>query len=159
MKSLTFNSPIGKITVFEERGRIVRIKIGGKARVTKGRQSKLLVKAQEEILQYLSGRRKVFTLPYSLKKISKFQLMVLETVKNTEYGSWTTYGEIVKALGQKRAARAVGQALKRNPLPLLIPCHRVKRANGDLGGFSGGGREVKKFLLDLERRNSFREGF
>lgn len=83
------------------------------------------------------------TLPYK-----GFTRLVLEALRNIPYGKTCTYKEIAVRLGS-RASRAVGQALKRNPIPIIVPCHRVVRSDGSLGGFSAG-VDWKKYLLSLE---------
>jgi len=81
---------------------------------------------------------------------TRFQQNVWRMVRNIPCGETRSYGWVAKQLGLPRAARAVGQALARNPVPIVIPCHRVIGSDGNLGGF-GGGVKIKKFLLHLER--------
>ncbi len=86
-----------------------------------------------------------------ISTLTPFTQQVLEYISHIPYGATKTYGEVAKELGRPRSARAVGQALGRNPLPLLIPCHRVLAQNGGLGGFTApGGVETKRALLALE---------
>jgi methylated-DNA-[protein]-cysteine S-methyltransferase len=92
---------------------------------------------------------------FSLDAFPPFSRKVLEFVHTIPYGETLTYAEVAHAVGQPKAARAVGQALKRNPLPLIIPCHRVVATNG-LGGFtSPGGIATKLEMLQWERKNLF----
>jgi methylated-DNA-[protein]-cysteine S-methyltransferase len=78
-------------------------------------------------------------------------LSVLQTARRIPMGSVWTYGQVARTIGQPKASRAVGQALGRNPIPIVIPCHRVVAADGGLGGYSGGGGlESKRLLLRLE---------
>lgn len=84
------------------------------------------------------------------QKRTKFQKTVWEEIKKIPYGQTRTYKEIAKAIGNPFAYRAVGQACKRNPHPISIPCHRVIRSNGSFGGYSGG-KKKKKALLGLEK--------
>ena len=99
--------------------------------------------------EYFSGRRQVFTLPLALEG-TPFQHRVWEALRKIPYGSTCSYGEVAAAVGNPKASRAVGMANNRNPLPVLIPCHRVIGADGGLVGY-GGGLDIKKKLLALER--------
>ena len=153
MKEIVFSSPIGRIEVQEEGGKIKRIIIGSKKK-SKSENNGLLLRAKKEILEYLDGKRREFSLPISLEGLSRFQRDVLEAVMEVSYGNCISYKEIAKRIGSEKATKAVGHALRRNPLPLLIPCHRVIKSNGELGGFLGGGLRKKRLLLKLEAENS-----
>lgn len=101
--------------------------------------------------EYLRGERVSLDLPVDLRGVTLFQRQVLEAAQRVPRGHVATYGEIAAAIGKPKAARAVGQALARNPVPILIPCHRVVAADGALRGYSGGGGlETKAQLLQLE---------
>ncbi len=102
-----------------------------------------------ELEQYLAGQRAVFDLPLDPRG-TPFQLRVWEALMGINYGETTSYGEIARALERPKASRAVGQANHINPLPILIPCHRVIGVKGDLVGY-GGGISLKKQLLSLEK--------
>ena len=104
--------------------------------------------AVQQLEEYFSGRRKDFDLKLKPSGTS-FQLAVLEALINIPYGQTTSYQEIAKAVGRPRAVRAVGAANGRNPLPIVIPCHRVIGSDGSLTGF-GGGLAAKQYLLTLE---------
>lgn len=104
-----------------------------------------------QILDYLTGERTSFDLPVDLRGRTDFQRLVLRAASGVPRGGLATYGEIAREIGRPRAARAVGQALARNPVPIVIPCHRVVAADGSLTGYSGGrGIETKRALLRLE---------
>ncbi len=105
----------------------------------------------EEMLElYLSGKKVDFShFPLDLSALSSFQKAVLKEVRKTKWGEVMSYEEIGELLGGREKARAVGQALAKNPLPIIIPCHRVIRKDGRLGGFSWG-LEWKRILLQLE---------
>lgn len=105
--------------------------------------------AKRQLIDYFEGKRKRFDLPLNPNG-TEFQLTVLAELKKIPYGATSSYGEIARRIGRPTAARAVGAANGRNPLPIVIPCHRVIGSNGDLTGF-GGGIETKKALLELER--------
>jgi O-6-methylguanine DNA methyltransferase len=104
-----------------------------------------------QLRDYLDGKRTAFELPVDISLLTEFQQQVLRAAQQIPRGKITTYGEIAQRIGSPKAVRAVGQALGRNPIPIVIPCHRVIAANGALGGYSGGGGlETKARLLQLE---------
>ncbi|HEX9595787.1 MAG TPA: methylated-DNA--[protein]-cysteine S-methyltransferase [Anaerolineales bacterium] len=105
----------------------------------------------EQLEQLLSGRRSHFDLPVDLQALTDFQRRVLAATARIPRGQVMTYSQIAHQIGKPRAARAVGQALAHNPVPLLIPCHRVVASDGRLTGYSGGGGiATKARLLQLE---------
>ena len=107
--------------------------------------------ALTQIAEYLAGDRTTFNLTIDLRRRTDFQRLVLQAAREVPRGGLATYGEIASIIGRPQAARAVGQALARNPLPIVIPCHRVVAADGALTGYSGGrGIETKQALLRLE---------
>jgi methylated-DNA-[protein]-cysteine S-methyltransferase len=108
--------------------------------------------ARKQLTEYFSGERKDFDLPLSLHG-TEFQLRVLEELKTIPYGETTSYGDIAKRIGRPKAVRAVGAANGRNPIPIIVPCHRVIGSSGHLTGF-GGGLDTKTALLRLEAENS-----
>jgi methylated-DNA-[protein]-cysteine S-methyltransferase len=101
----------------------------------------------DQLQQYFCGRRRYFDVAVDLSLVSPFRRAVLERVARVPFGSLTTYGALARAL--KSGPRAIGQAVGSNPVPVLVPCHRVIAANGTLGGF-GGGLSRKRTLLGLE---------
>ena len=105
--------------------------------------------ARQEIEEYLNGDRKSFSSPLDMQG-TPFQIEVWNELLNIPYGETRSYGEIAAAVGRPRAARAVGAALGANPLPIIVPCHRVIGKNGSLVGF-GGGLRLKEQLLLLEK--------
>lgn len=111
-----------------------------------------LANASIQLREYLCGTRKHFSLPIDLSHLTTFQSLVLKAVARVPYGETRSYGEIAAQIGRPLAARAVGGANARNPLPMVIPCHRIIAADNSLGGYSGpGGMRTKRGLLDLER--------
>ena len=104
--------------------------------------------ACKQLGEYFAGRRKVFDLQLAPTGTA-FQLSVLAALRQIPYGATLSYGQLAQRLGRPQAVRAVGAANGRNPLPIVIPCHRVIGADGSLTGF-GGGLEAKRFLLNLE---------
>ena len=109
----------------------------------------ILRQAEMQLLEYLSGARRQFDLPFDLRGTA-FQRMVWEAVAAIPYGETMTYGAIAARLGKPSAARAVGAANGANPLPIFVPCHRVLGADGSLTGY-GGGLPIKRALLELEQ--------
>ena len=108
---------------------------------------------QEQITAYFEGVCVNFSrdVPLVLDGFSSFGFSVLTACRSIEFGQTITYGRLAKKSGRPNASRAVGSTLAKNPLPLLIPCHRVIRSNGKLGGFSApGGVTLKKRMLELE---------
>ena len=106
--------------------------------------------AARQLDDYLTGRRRGFDLPLDLRLARGFRRSVLERLPDIGYGRTASYAEIAAAARSPRAVRAVGSACAANPLPLILPCHRVVRGDGTPGGYVGG-PEVKLRLLDLER--------
>src|SRR5260221_915236 len=146
MPRLAFDSPLGRLTLFEEDGRFAGL--GGYGRGAGGEPTPLLLEARRQLAAYSDGRRQAFDLPLAPAG-SPFELRVWQLMSDIPYGETRTYGELARDLAA--APRAVGQACGRNPLPILIPCHRVLAADGRLGGYSGGSRaDTKRRLLPLE---------
>jgi methylated-DNA-[protein]-cysteine S-methyltransferase len=129
----------------------------------------IAARAERQIREYLAGRRRPldhargrpewvegrrFTVPLDLSGLSPFHRRVLQATRRIPYGRTATYRDLARRVGRPRAARAVGQAMARNPVPLVIPCHRVVAAGGGLGGFSGG-LDLKRRLLALEDARGF----
>ena len=114
---------------------------------------RLLRGFQGQLRDFFAGRRIRFRVRLDLSGLTAFQRRVLEACARIGYGQTTTYGALARRIGRPRAARAVGHALGRNPVPLVIPCHRVVASDGSLGGFSAEqGVELKRQLLELEAR-------
>jgi len=107
---------------------------------------------RRQLAEYFAGERKDFDLPLSLSG-TEFQVAVLEALQQIPYGETTSYGAVAKQIGRPKAVRAVGAANGRNPIPIIVPCHRVIGTSGDLTGF-GGGLDTKAALLRLEAENS-----
>lgn len=107
--------------------------------------------AVQQVSEYLQGKRRSFDLPIDWSVLTPFQRQVLQATYAIPVGEVSTYGELARQLGKPRAARAVGRAEATNPMPLVIPCHRVIGADGGLHGYGGrGGLKTKAWLLRLE---------
>jgi methylated-DNA-[protein]-cysteine S-methyltransferase len=104
---------------------------------------------KRELDEYFEGRRREFDLPVDLRGRSEFARTVLDQLARVPYGEVTTYGSLAARSGRPRAARAVGTIMNRNPIPIVLPCHRVVGSTGSLVGY-GGGLDRKRRLLDLE---------
>ena len=108
--------------------------------------------ARRQLREYFAGERREFDLPLQLRG-TEFQISVLEALREIPYGETVSYGEIARRIGRPRAVRAVGAANGRNPLPIVVPCHRVIGSTGDLTGF-GGGLDTKEALLRHEAEHT-----
>jgi methylated-DNA-[protein]-cysteine S-methyltransferase len=143
------------VRVYVEAGKVCDIDLlplGGRKRVAKKDTDRVLAKAIKEIKEYLAGKRRRFTVPFEQKHATAFHEKVYRTLMSVPYGQVVSYGELARLAGAPGAARAVGSAMKRNRLCLLVPCHRVVASNG-IGGYNGQ-LEWKKALLDLERTST-----
>jgi methylated-DNA-[protein]-cysteine S-methyltransferase len=161
----SFTTRIGELAVFAEDGAIIRIIRGEnelevldqmmdfypdpiEAGLIQQDTLPLLKKAKEQIEEYLTGARKEFALPINLDG-APFQRQVWQELRAIPYGQSIDYSELARRAGNEKAVRAAGTGCGANPMPLLVPCHRVKQKGGDLGGF-GWGLDVKQQLLELE---------
>lgn len=146
MPRLTLASPFGRLGLLEEEGALRSLVWGG---ADDGAPTALLIEARRQLAAYFAGRLKRFRLPLAPAG-SPTELRVWQLMAEIPFGETRCYGDLATPLGLP--PRAVGRACGRNPLPILIPCHRVVAAGGGLGGYSGaGGIETKRRLLLLER--------
>ena len=143
----TFNTPIGAVCLIEEGGSIIRIELTNAAG-TSSTPTPLLREAEHQITAFLRGERRQLDFPIRMVG-TPFQQRVWRALQQIPYGTTHTYGAIATAIGNSRASRAVGMACNKNPLLLIVPCHRVVGANGKLTGFAYG-IEAKRWLLELE---------
>lgn len=146
---ILFDTPLGLMGLEEENGAIVRLLLPG-APVPRiaCHETPLLTEGKRQLLEYLAGVRRVFDLPLAPKG-TEFYRSVWRALEEIPYGETRSYRDIAQAVGRPRAVRAVGQANHHNPIPIIIPCHRVVGANGSLTGY-GGGLDLKERLLRLE---------
>ena len=146
MNTLSFNSSIGWITLSEENSLITSVKFGKKK--NKGKNA-VLIKLKKQIMEFTKGKRKKFSVNLNIEG-SALQKKIWKQLSNISYGATKTYGDIAKTL--RTSPRYVGNVCGQNDHLLVIPCHRVVRSDGALGGFSGlGGIKLKKKLLQLEK--------
>ncbi|MGY1778074.1 methylated-DNA--[protein]-cysteine S-methyltransferase [Geodermatophilus sp. SYSU D00804] len=147
-------SPIGPLTVVADDGVLVRLYLSPPDPQADlgARDDAALADVASQLGEYLAGEREAFDLPLRPRG-SDFELAVWEQLTRIPYGRTTTYGAVARAVGEPGGAQAVGLACGRNPLAIVVPCHRVVGADGSLVGF-GGGLSRKRFLLDLEQRDA-----
>jgi O-6-methylguanine DNA methyltransferase len=132
-------------------GHVRRRRGDDRTREAPARRSLLVKKAEQVLRDYFSGRPVIFDLPLDLRLYTRFQRKVWKATSEIAYGETRSYASIARRIRRPKSARAVGQALGANPIPVLIPCHRVITSAGALGGFSGG-LGMKKKLLHLEQQ-------
>jgi methylated-DNA-[protein]-cysteine S-methyltransferase len=152
----TTESPVGKlklvasdkglVAVLWQTDRPSRMRLG---ELDEDNQHPVLLKAERQLDEYFAGKRKEFSIPLDMRG-TPFQKNVWEALLAIPFGETRSYGQLAKQLGNPNATRAVGAANGRNPLPIIVPCHRVIGSSGSLTGF-GSGLEIKAQLLSLER--------
>jgi methylated-DNA-[protein]-cysteine S-methyltransferase len=149
MRWSVIDSPIGDLSLAVDDAGLCRLNFG---RVDQHLEpDPLLIETQEQLKAYFAGELKDFTVPLSVRGGSDFERAVWAQLRRIPYGEMQTYGEVARIVGDPGAARAVGVACNRNPIAVVVPCHRVVGADGSLTGY-GGGLQRKRALLDLERR-------
>jgi O-6-methylguanine DNA methyltransferase len=154
------NSPLGPLYAAVNRKGLCALDFGRQEneflnrfdrRVRLERNSKAVQQVMAQLREYFAGDRSGFHLPVDLSALTPFQRTVLEVACRIAPGQVWTYHRLAEELGRPQCSRPVGQALARNPVPIVIPCHRVIASNGSLGGYSGGsGLKAKEWLLRLE---------
>ncbi|CAL9369022.1 Methylated-DNA--protein-cysteine methyltransferase [Streptomyces sp. enrichment culture] len=148
------DSPYGPLTLVADDGVLCGLYMAGQRHRPPEesfgpRDGTLFGEAEEQLKAYFAGELREFTVPLRLTG-TPFQRLVWEELRRIPYGETRTYGRLAAALGSPAASRAVGLANGRNPVGIVVPCHRVIGANGGLTGY-GGGLERKRRLLDFER--------
>ena len=158
----TIDSPVGPLLLAATSKGLVRVAYQGEdhervlstlaSRISPRilRDPRRLDAAAREIGEYFAGRRTVFDLPLDFSLSHGFRQVVQQQLPQIGYGKTRSYGEVAAMVGKPKAVRAVGTACATNPVPIVVPCHRVVRADGTLGGYAGG-PEAKRTLLTLER--------
>ncbi len=149
-------SPLGPLLLTMDRGQLTNVCMFGQKRVAKISPESISDRGPFDLVikqfdEYFSGDRREFNIPLRLDGTS-FQISVWNELRKIPFGTTTTYGEIASRIRNPKAMRAVGLANGRNPIPIIVPCHRVIGSNGTLTGF-GGGLDNKTRLLDLELQN------
>lgn len=147
---------VGRLLLGEEAGSITDLHFEKSGTRPRGsvmmKETEVLAKAGRQLGEYFRGERRVFSLPLALRG-TPFQLRCWEALRAVPYGKTATYGDIARAAGSPKAFRAAGMANNRNPVAIIVPCHRIIGADGSLTGY-GGGLEIKAFLLALEAKYS-----
>ena len=156
----TMDTPIGRLLLASTHAGLVRVafaeevdaalvELSGSLSPRLLEMPRRLHGVHDQIDRYFSKRLRAFDLELDLQLVTPFSRRVLGGTVAIPYGSYETYSEVAAGIGSPRAARAVGNAVAANPIPVVIPCHRVLRAGGAIGKY-GGGVERKRFLLELE---------
>jgi methylated-DNA-[protein]-cysteine S-methyltransferase len=157
------NTPIGLVEVLASDDGLVRVNLLGREPTFYDNnypiiESSITRQAISQILEYLSGQRREFSLKIDWQAGTPFQKQVLARAMQIPYGQIMTYGQLAGEVGKPTASRAIGGVMARNPLPIVIPCHRVLAADGRLTGYSAAdGILTKQWLLDLEGHKIVRE--
>ena len=149
--SFYYDTKIGRIEIEENGEAITKIDYIQKdiEEAIDGKETELLKKAIKQLNEYFEGKRSIFDLPLAPEG-TEFQNKVWNALREIPFGETKSYGEIARIIGNEKASRAVGMANNKNPIMIVIPCHRVIGANGKLAGYAGG-LEVKEMLLNLEK--------
>lgn len=148
----TLSTPIGELLLVSDGEALTAVQFDDARRgapTPDGAADPVIAEAADQLRAYFAGTRTTFDLPLRAAG-TPFEQGVWSALQAIPYGETTSYGELASQLGEPGAARAVGRANGRNPIPIIVPCHRVIGADGSLTGF-GGGLECKRALLDLER--------
>jgi len=146
----TYESPLGTLLLVAEDGVIVRLALPGATPETSwARDDRAFAEARKQLADYFAGRRRDFDLPLAPRG-TKFEMKVWSALRKIPYGETVSYADIARAIGNPHGARAVGQANGRNPIAIVVPCHRVIASGGKIGGY-GGGVPAKRKLLALEQ--------
>lgn len=151
-----YNAPIGELYILEKDGVIIEVMFDDEPFLAKKRAAKVkeedtsvLREAKKQLDEYFRGERKTFDLPLE-QAGTPFQEQVWEALSAIPYGESKSYADIAEAIGNPKAVRAIGQANRRNALPIFIPCHRVIGKDRSLTGYAGTKTDMKAVLLDLE---------
>lgn len=148
MYQKSYKSPIGTLYIVEENEKIIEIRYENKKEEVLEKNTKILEKAVQELEEYFKGKRKEFDIPLNPKG-TEFMKKVWKELQKIPYGKTTSYGKIAEKIGNPKASRAVGMANHNNPIPIIIPCHRVIGKNNKMVGYALG-IDRKEYLLNLE---------
>jgi methylated-DNA-[protein]-cysteine S-methyltransferase len=151
---MKINSPIGSLWLAADASGLTKVSF---TELPESEENMFIVQAKQQLEEYFDGSRQNFTVPLSINKGTLFQQSVWQALTTIPYGQTWSYLDVAQALNNPKAVRAIGQANSKNPLPIIIPCHRVIGRNGKLTGYFGSNEAaslaVKQFLLDLEKEN------
>jgi methylated-DNA-[protein]-cysteine S-methyltransferase len=143
-----YDSPIGILKIAEDDQGITEVSFQEEIGADQKEGSLYLQETQRQLEEYFAGIRRSFDVPLSLKG-TEFQKKVWHALMEIPYGHTACYQEVAAMIGNEKASRAIGNANHHNPVVIIVPCHRVIKADGSIGGY-GGGIERKKYLLNLE---------
>lgn len=146
-----YNSPIGVLEIVESDGFIVEINFVQEANCLEDSSSEEIKKCKKELEEYFEGKRTDFTVKINFAKGTDFQKSVWNALKKIPYGKTVSYKDIAEEIGNPKGVRAVGGANNKNPIAIIVPCHRVIGKNGSLTGYADG-LSKKEYLLDIERK-------
>ena len=141
------NCPVGIMKIIADSRYLLKIEFSNNDFAEK--ENEITKKAKIQLMEYFNKKRKVFQLPVNIQR-DNFHSRVWKLLQNIPYGTTVSYKKLAEMTGNSKAYRAVGNANNKNPLPIIIPCHRVIKNDGSLGGY-GGGIKVKKYLINLEK--------
>ena len=154
-KTMTIESPLGPLRLVEQAGALAGVYLPVQvAPVATVAKTPLLVETARQLAQYFAHERRAFELPLAPQG-SGFQQIVWQALLAIPFGETRSYGELARAIGRPSASRAVGTANSKNPISIIVPCHRVIAANGELTGYAGG-MPAKRWLIDHEAINAGR---
>jgi len=151
-----YDTPIGRLGITENNFAITNVDFEDKSNKNNVKseeigETPLIKEAAKQMQEYFDGKRKTFELPISVEG-TEFQKSVWKALQEIPYGETKTYKEIAIAIGNEKACRAVGMANNKNPISIIVPCHRVIGTNGKLVGYAGG-LDKKEHLLEIENKN------
>lgn len=150
MQTISLQTPVGTLWISEENQALCQVAFHEPVNV-RYQSTPLLTQAAQQLTEYFDGRRTHFKLPLTLTHGTPFQQQVWQQLLTIPYGELWHYQQLAEAINNPQAVRAVGQANRRNPLPIVVPCHRVIGKNGQLTGYMGTqGLAIKAHLLQLE---------
>lgn len=144
------NTPVGRLCIGERDGAITRVTWHQIPKVFVLEETELIRTCKQQIDEFFEGKRKTFDLPLAPAGTA-FQKRVWDALKEIPYGETRSYKEIAIAVGSPKGCRSVGMANNKNPIAIIVPCHRVVGSNGKLVGYAGG-MDAKSFLLELEKQ-------
>lgn len=152
MFAYTYSTPAGQVTIVENEGMLTHVSYSGSAKILSNiviKETPIIRLAHQQLEEYFAGSRKKFDLPLNPAGTA-FQQKVWTALQTIPYGQTASYKEIAAKVDNPKGCRAVGMANNKNPIAIIIPCHRVIGTNGKMVGYAGG-LKIKEFLLNLEQ--------
>jgi methylated-DNA-[protein]-cysteine S-methyltransferase len=151
MRHYYYQTPAGKICIVEDDNSIVNIKYQIEISYGEEQETSLIKETYRQLVEYFDGKRKEFDIPLKLRG-TPFQQKVWSALQTIPYGEVWSYKRLAETVGSPKGYRAVGMANNRNPISIVVPCHRVIGSDGSLVGYAGG-LDRKKYLLEIEQKN------